>query len=222
MDCVELFEKAPSDSTRVKVIDAAAPDCQCELRQVSPHRPDPVQPDEVLVRLVLDPTHTETDNNVTRFTTALFSDAYSFGSSCLRNASALPEEYHRTVEAIVKDRPKANDGTLKSLFGVVLVPVSELKKIQHDIELPNKSIEKHVAFGVYATALEDRPSHADIMVNRAATISKSKANRATINLAKALQDNFISLSDLKDKIDLSHWSKSEVEKRHHAEANQDQ
>lgn len=220
MDCVRLFSDAPEDQTRAKAIDAAAPDCQCELRQVSPHRTDPVRLEEILVRLVMDPTHTETENEITRVTTALFSDASSFGSSCLRVESASPEEYHRTVEAIIKERPKASDGTLKSLFGVVLLPISELKKIQHDIELADKSVEKHVAFGVYATALEDRPSHADVMVNRAASISKSKANRATINLAKAVKDKYIKLEDFISRIDLTMWSKIEVEKRYRLDTEQ--
>ncbi|MCJ2021206.1 hypothetical protein MKK84_27955 [Methylobacterium sp. E-065] len=138
----------------------------------------------------------------------------------MRESSASSDEYHRTVEAIIRDRPKANDGTLKSLFGVVMVPMNELKKIQHEIEMPSKSIEKHVAFGAYATALEDRPSHADVMVNRVATIPKSKANRVTINLAKALKDRFISLENFAKNVDLNRWSRVEVEKRYRLDTGQ--
>lgn len=221
MDCLRLFATAPEDHSRATTIDIAAPNCQCESQQVSPHCPNPIQLNEILIRLVMDPTHTETEANGTRVTTALFSDAASFGSSCLRELSAKPEEYHRTVAAIIEDRPKANDGTLKSVFGVVIVPVNELKKIYHEIEIANKQTEKFVAFGAYATALEDRPSHADIMVNRVSNISKSKANRATINLAKALRQNFLSITAFADRVDLEHWSKNEVEKRYRKETGQE-
>ena len=213
MNCIELFESAPEDKTRVEYIDKNAPECTCENQQVSKYCNEPVASDEVLVRLVMDPTHTEGDGDSKRVTSALFSDAATFGSSCLRRVRATAEEYHETIQEMLRERSKASDGTLKALYGIVLVPVDKLKELMHEIEAKDKSVEKSTAFCVYATGLDKRPNHADIMTNKMPSIPKSKANRAVKNLMKAVSENFLSPAEFAAEIDLSRWSRDEIEKK---------
>ncbi|WCS27764.1 hypothetical protein LOK46_13370 [Methylobacterium sp. NMS14P] len=164
----------------------------------------------------MDPTHTADEDGSKRVTSALFSDAATFGSSCLRRARAEAEEYNETIREMLKERPTASDGTLRALYGIVLLPVTAIKKIEHEIEVKGKPTEIATAFSIYATGLEKRPNHADVMTNRSSRISRSKANRAAKNLLKAVSSGFVSTQDFSKEVDLLQWSRSEIEKRNAA------
>jgi hypothetical protein len=55
-DCLVAFAQAPDNDNFAAFIDEASPECACEDHQVSPHCADPVTSNEVLVRLVVDPS----------------------------------------------------------------------------------------------------------------------------------------------------------------------
>lgn len=204
--CRDTFTSAPTDHSRARAIDAACPECQCEAHQVSEHTPKPVAPEEVLVRLVLDPDHIQYDNGKPRLKSSFFSDASSVGSSCLRKGLAHADEYKKTITAILDRAPTDRDGKPRKLYGIVQVPVAEIKKIQHKFELEDKSIETAIAFCVYATGEADRPHHSDVMVNRVATITTSKARRAEKDLAAIAGNTLITADDFRPVVDLTQWA----------------
>ena len=191
--CLDVFQNGPQDVSRVKFIDAERPECVCEAEKVSPYS-DPVRPDEMLVRLVVDPIHIHYENGVARLRNSFFSDSSSVGSSCLRKEYARRDEYEATIEAMLKSSPKASDGSARKLYGVVLVAVADVKKIMHEIEVKvdpasnSASVTKQEiqGFCVYGTGEQDRPSHTDIMVNGVNRVSNSKARRAQARLTKAV------------------------------------
>lgn len=211
--CLDTFETAPEDQTRATVIDVAHPDCACENEQVSRYCADPVSREETLARLVLDPTHIEIEDGKTRLKTSFFSDAASFGASCLRKERAEAGEYVKTIEDIFKNSPVASDGKNKSLIGVVLIKVDDIKsEASQTKDKKGNVVDSFTAFCVYATGLDGRPNHADVMANRLSKISRSQANRAGINLTKKINDAIakggalVSVSEFKAIADLSAWA----------------
>jgi hypothetical protein len=204
--CLDLFSATPEDVYRATKIDAAAPDCGCENQQVSAYSDTPVVASETLVRLVLDPTHIKYENGVARLKTSFFSDASSFGASCFRKERASPDEYIRTVKMILGRSPKASDGTPRKVYGVVLVPASEVKRIYHAVELSGRQIQRLQAFCVYTTGDEQRPNHSDIMVNALSTITRSKAVRAERNLTEAVQACLLTAGEFRHVVDLTQWA----------------
>lgn len=207
--CVRIFENAPENNGRVEHIDKEAPNCCCEPYKVSQHCDEPVCYDETLVRFVVDPFHIANEGGRIRLNSSFFNDASTVGASSLRKERASPEEYEIALNELIGENISSPDGTPRRLYGVVLVPVGEVKGIKHSIEKIdgiNKIIETPDAFGVYATGLEGRPNHSDVMVNRRSQISKSKANRAGINLAKSLQEKILTVEQFKEVIDLTKWS----------------
>jgi hypothetical protein len=200
LDCLEVFAKVGEDAHRVRRIDSGAPHCACESQQVSQYQETPVEPDEYLVRIVFDPTHITKENGGTRLNSATFSDAKSFGSSCIRRGISDSEEYKRTIEAILKNSPTASDGTARTVHGVIIVPVSEIRKMTYEIK-DNHSTAQHQAFAAYATGESDRPAHAEIMV-ALGNMSNSKADRLAINFSKSMNNNFVDTTEFLD-FDLS-------------------
>ncbi len=118
-------------------------------------------------------------------------------------------EYEAALNELITQKPISADGTKKKLYGVVLIPVATAKSVQHKIEVKEggkTEVYTHRAFGVYATGLEKRPNHSDLMVNMRSQIKKSKANKAGENLTKLVQPNLMTVEEFKETVDLSRWA----------------
>jgi hypothetical protein len=204
--CLSTFASLPEDNSRAAAVDVAHPDCACERHQVSEHSSVPVSAEETLVRLVMNPDHVHTENGITRLRSSFFSDAKTAGASCIRKDHASPDEYILTINKILAERPTAPTGEPRKIYGVVVMPVSELKAIQHNLSTSEKSPDLAIALCVYATAEADRPNHADVMVNHLGTISGSKANRALTTLSKKSQEFFKTPEEFKSIVDLTAWA----------------
>lgn len=210
--CKALFVDLDQASSRAEAIARNFPDCACEPCAVSQWSEAPVDPGETLVRFVVDPTHLYEDADGIRLKSSFFSDAVSQGASCLRLQLAEPREYHDQVKSLLESQPTASDGSAKKLYGVILVDVSTIREIEHEIEIPveNKKpdIFKCRALCVYATGLPHAPNHADIFVNirENPKVSKSKANRAALRLTERCQGSIMKAVQFRETVDLTAYT----------------
>jgi hypothetical protein len=186
--CLPAFVGAPNDENFAAYIDEVSPECVFEDHQVSDYSADPVDSNEVLVRLVMDPSHIHDDGSGIRLKSSFFNVAATAGASCLRHGRATEQEYQTTARMILAENPTTPDGQPRKVYGIVMIPVKRLRELR--IVLDQETRENIRAFCVYATGSVDRPNHADVLVHgvkRYAKLTRSKQNRTTENLAKEFQ-----------------------------------
>jgi hypothetical protein len=202
--CLPAFVGAPNDDNFATFIDEVSPECVCEEHQVSEHCPDPVDSNEVLVRLVMDPSHIHDDGSGIRLKSSFFNVAATAGASCLRQGRAAELEYQVTARMILAENPTTPDGQPRKVYGVVMIPVKRLRELR--IVLDQKTGEDIRAFCVYATGTADRPNHADVLVHgvrRYEKLTRSKQNRTTDNLAKEFQRQIVPVQQFVPTADLT-------------------
>jgi hypothetical protein len=204
--CLEAFAQAPDDDTFAAFIDETSPECACEDHQVSLYCLDPVATNEVLVRLVMDPTHIHVEGEETRLKSSFFNVAATAGASCLRDGRATELEYQTTARLILRQNPATPDGQRRKVYGVVRIPVNRIRA--HRI-VSDKKLGKDIrAFCVYATATVDCPNHADVLLNgvKRYELTRSKQNRATENLTKEFQHQIVTVHEFKQTADLTEFA----------------
>lgn len=153
----------------------------------------------------MDPDHIDITNGAMRLKSSFFSDAASFGSSCLRQDGASEQEYVETVEQILRNKPLTEKGETRKVYGLVSLPFALVKAFMHTFEEKGRKIKPDmIAFCVYATGERTRPHHCEIMVNAVNSITKSKANRATRELTKAVQNSVVQVQNFQ-RADLTRW-----------------
>lgn len=82
MTCQDLFVGLAHDPRKAEKIDAASPNCACEVEKVSPHSPGPVSDVETVWRLILSPVHYDTETGKVK--ELAFADASNKGMSVQR------------------------------------------------------------------------------------------------------------------------------------------
>jgi hypothetical protein len=204
-NCIEIFANAPETADRAQYINDQAPDCGCEGQVVSPHCADPIDPSEVLVRIVIDDTHiVREDDGSVRLRSSFMSDAMSFGASCMRRGRATKDELLLTVDEVLTNSSLKADGTPKGILGYVLLSVNVIKsvRITQAQKVPNQPAKEVSAdaFGVYATGLTEIPNHSDIFINgfsNGIRYTRSAQNRSVRDLSgKSLLVEITAVSDL--------------------------
>jgi hypothetical protein len=201
--CMVAFAQAPDGDTFASYIDETSPDCACEVHQVSPHCVDAVAPNEVLVRLVMDPTHIHADAQGTRLKSSFFNVAATAGASCLRYGRASDAEYVLTAQRMLEENPTTPDGMPRKVYGVVKIEVEKVREQQ--ITLTGNTTR---AFCVYATGTAECSNHCDVVMNgiKRHNLSRSKQNRAAEKLTQQVERQIISVQDFIDTADLTRWA----------------
>jgi len=201
---MKAFAQAPADQNFASYIDQISPDCACEPYQVSPHCGESVAPTEILARLVMDPTHIHDDDQGTRLKSSFLNVAATAGASCLRYGRATELEYQLTAQRILAENPTNPDGTPRKVCGVVKIPVEKIRAEQ--IVIHQSTLAMIRAFCVYATGTEDRPNHADVVMNGVRRLTRSKQNRAAASLTKHFERQIISVQQFIKTADLTAWA----------------
>lgn len=201
--CMAAFAHAPDDDTFASYLDENSPDCACEVHQVSPHCVDAVGPTEILVRLVMDPTHIHTDAQGTRLKSSFFNVAATAGASCLRYDRASEAEYVLTAQRILTENPTTPDGSPRRVYGIVKIEVDKVR--QQQIALTGNNTR---AFCVYATGTADRPNHCDVAMNgvKRYNLSRSKQNRVAEQLTKQVERKILAAQQFIGTADLTRWA----------------
>ena len=138
--------------------------CPCESSEAAIGSPGPIDPDEMLLRLV--PADYIDDNN--GIDPKFYSSVYTVGLSTLRQGFFTQSEVDATVDLILQRLPEAE--RKENCKHAVLASVSNIRASATVIfeELPEKdrlNIAPGRVFCVADTPMEGRPSHADVSVS---------------------------------------------------------
>lgn len=191
-ECRSAFEEKRSDKARF--VDEQIPVvCGCEACTVSEHSPGVVDPDEFLIRIVVDPCQVTDKDGVARPRSTVVSEAATIGASCLRETHAEPGHFIETVEELLKARPRDAKGRARGVFGVIRFRAGLAQAIEETLQdKENKEPPRQERrFCVYDTAREDRRSHADVMFTKHRQPGRSREERFIGKLYEAVRDGFI-------------------------------
>lgn len=202
-DCMSVFAELPEYDV-AEHVDNLAPNCRCELTNVSPYSTDHVEDDETLIRLIIDPIHTTVKNGVTHIRESFLEDAIRGGASCLRLGRASKDEFQRTVDLLIKGKTKPT-GEPREVIGFVRIPAEIARAIRFPrskkpLPKPPAEVPEFRGFAVYATGEGDRPNHCDVMMCNHQEFSNSSKTRYAADLGKQVE--FESITSINDVLDL--------------------
>jgi hypothetical protein len=152
--CQAFFEQyAQNPKERAERLQQTGQALQWEKLSASPHSPGPVKDQEQVIRLVINPIHVADDGSVTPM---LMSDVKDKGGSVERLAYASREQTIASGRAHAEAKNTAAGPSAKprSIYGTVTLSVQEIREVVVATQAR--------AFGVFDTAKEVSPSHADI------------------------------------------------------------
>lgn len=164
MSCRDFFAGLPSggeeSKKRADLIDCAFPEGVCQTESVSDCSPGIVRGEEFLHRFVFSPVHIDTDGSLK---TAFFSDCNTFGMSCQRSKSIVPEaKTHALGSAQIEkfNASRAPERPERSYLGVVSANCEAVRMLR-SADATVVPYEKPM-MAIYDTALTENPEHVDI------------------------------------------------------------
>lgn len=175
MDCTEFFTQNSGNKQKCKELQEL-PEPQLldwEAQPASTHSPGPVQDNEILCRQIVSPIHYDPETDT--LTVSAFADASSLGMSVNRLSHATKEYIEELGADRVFRHNEANPEKERLYLGTVQFLCADVRKITVQLEDDPAPLR---GFGVYDTALETDPSHADIC-----ELVKKKAHTRSIRLS---------------------------------------
>jgi hypothetical protein len=150
--CRDTFKKLPmvSPALRAKHIDESRPGCQCESHSVSQFSPGQVLDDELLVRLLVAPSHMDRKGNPRA---SALTQAESGGMSMFRDKYASDAIIREKAINLV-DKGRLQHGTKAGIGGVLLLRTEIVRGFVC-------SRETDRSYCVYDTAARLDESHAE-------------------------------------------------------------
>lgn len=173
--CRAIFNSAMSGSSLQDEVYETFSNGECEQCSVSEHSPGPVENDEILTKLIVDPIHF--DNGIV--SPAAFTDAYTLDLSLFRENYAGDAELQLAINQIKATGQKKDPIQKRQIVAVMHASAAAVRQLQ--LEEPNERMCL-----VYDTAEADKPAHASIFTPSRARKSK-KDQRA---IRRALLDVF--------------------------------
>ena len=146
MDCVEINQRTRGHAERVAEINLAAPDCACELTQMSPHSSGPVTANESLARFVFSPLHIRSNGSLKP---SVFSHVATRGCSIQRDSIASSAEIRSVIESFLS----ANEN--QAWLGLLICRCEYVREIR--VGETNRP-----AVCVYDTGNSGNPSHGEM------------------------------------------------------------
>ena len=181
--CRVAFLHTPA-SERAARVDAAAPNCGCEMHQAAKSSPGPVSDEEVLHLIISDPQSLLPTGYLNP---AIATQIDRGGMSTLRE-KATDDEFIKTIEEL--RARSAGKGEERFFHGVL---VFNTGAVRHDCG------KRFLC--VYDTALVDKPNHADVMapVLEGSKSAKTRAERARIKkVIEIIGQNFVSAASFRE------------------------
>lgn len=186
MSCREFFAGLPSDGEenkkRADLIDSAYPAGFCQSESVSDCSPGIVRGEEYLHRFVFSPVHVNPDGSLK---TSFFSDCSTFGLSCQRSGSVIPDaETHLLGDTMIQNfnAGRQPEKPERSYLGVVTANCDDVRMLRStDPSVP--PYEKPM-MAIYDTALPDNAKHVDVFqLQQELGLAKSQVKQVRRDLA---------------------------------------
>ncbi len=160
--CAELFCESGFQGRQLQIlVDKASPGFGCEKEKCSPFSPGPVQDEEEVAFLLINPLHYDEVRGVV--VPSAFQELTNRDLSVLRLAHTTRDEAQKTRDELVARGADRIPPQLRTVSEVCIAKVSELRA-----PLPAHGR----LLGVFDTALEDKKSHASIFTTEAALNDK--------------------------------------------------
>lgn len=152
--CQDFFEQHAQTPKKAEHLQKSGQALLWETLSASPHSPGIVQSVEDVIRLVVNPIHVNPDDG--SITPTLMSDVKDKGGSVQRLAHIAREDAIAAgrSHAEARNATAAQGGQLRSIYGTVTLSVEDIRSVVVATQTR--------AFGVFDTAKEINPSHADI------------------------------------------------------------
>jgi hypothetical protein len=156
--CLEVFCSSGFEGRPLQIhVDQCFPDFACESEKCSPHSPGPVQNDETVAFLLINPLHFDEQRKVV--VPDAFQELTNRDLSVLRIRHARKRDATATREELIERGKERVPPQLRLVDEVCIGNVSELRAA---IAGYGRLI------GVFDTALEEKPSHASLFTREAA------------------------------------------------------
>lgn len=181
--CRECHARLKSDNKRAAKLSAEHPNCECDAVSISQFSPGPVQQDERLARLVVEPKHLNPDGTIE---VGSLRDVHENGLSLVRQLYVTePELYQKAQSLAATQQARENKKAEKDHRTPVALSVKGVINFDAD-RVRQWEIDGVRRFCVMDSATETDPYHADIAVN--GTCKGSEASRIRDELRKTLID----------------------------------
>ena len=146
MDCIEINQRTRGHTERVAEINSAAPDCTCELTQMSSYSSGPVSASESLARFIFSPVHVRPNGSLKP---SVFSHVASKGCSIQRDSIASSTEIGTFIVAFLSSNESLG------WLGLLIGRCEYVREIRVGDSI-------HPAVCVYDTGNSDNPSHGEM------------------------------------------------------------
>ena len=152
--CQAFFEQHAQTENKAKELIKTGKAIEWEALSAASQSPHPVKDEEQVLRLVFSPFHIHQEDGSLK--PSLFSDVKSRGGSVQRLDYARRDTVIETGRAIAEGKNSTAGGVAQTrgVFGTVNLPVEGVRKVF--VSTTDR------AFGVFDTAKQTDPSHADI------------------------------------------------------------
>lgn len=150
MTCQITFREASGEPLQ-RLVSERHPNFECELECCSEHSPGPVQDEETILFLLINPTHFDPETGT--LLPIAFQEVHNRDLSVLRTSHADREEIRNTIAEIVERGQQAVPPKLRKVEYGAYAKTADIRR---------DTIEGERCFSVYDTALEAKRSHASI------------------------------------------------------------
>lgn len=153
--CLIFFKQFEECKSKAEELAKTGKGIDWESLQASEHSPGPVQNEEHVARLVVNPIHIDPSDGSLK--PSLMSDVKDKGGSVQRLAHLDERKMVEEAAQRMRERNMTSDANRhRSVHGTVTLSVEEIRRIT--------THNGYRAFGVYDTARADDQAHADILM----------------------------------------------------------
>ncbi|MFG1246026.1 hypothetical protein [Xanthobacter flavus] len=153
---------------------------------VSEYSSGPVEPDEILIRIIVAPQHINPKKKQPK--AGALADAERGGLSIFRATQANNEDIRKVAQGLV-ERARVNNGEKAGVFGVIQMRCQIIRECR-------AQGESAPAYGVYDTALQDLRAHSEAF-QRVFGVEKDLMEERRAILFSAVQSEFVSVHDFR-------------------------
>lgn len=140
---------------------------QCEEHTCSAQSPGPVKDDEHLIFLLINPTHFDVETGVLH--PIAFQEVHKRDLSVFRYPKASVPEIENTIAELIARGMKNIPPKIRRVEQCCTVPASLVRALR---------LSENRAFGVFDTALDDKPAHASVFTRPDIISSRMKRAQA--------------------------------------------
>lgn len=178
ISCRVLFEESCLCGVALQdAVYSAFPGGECEAEQVSSHSHGPVQDEEVLTKLIVDPIHY--DRQTGQISPLAFNDATTLDLSLFREVLATDAEIQLAINEIIATGKKKDPIQNRTIQIVLQATAGQIRTERFE------SPERRMCM-VYDTAEPEKPAHASVF-----TPTEARKGASQRRVRRALHDLFM-------------------------------